>query len=352
MAEAVGLALGTVALASLFSACVELINYFELGKSYEYDYDLACLKLNLLKVRLDTCGKTLSIDDAVHKSQEFRQDWSQEQDVIIRSLLGIKNIFGNAALLKDKYRLVPHKSNRLSIFPTLRAQSSIVADHSSSRSSRLPNSSRRVSLFRRSTTWAIRDRQKFDALLSDLEFFISNLELVVSRLMMAKQPKEKDRGPVDSDVDSEGYENTSDGVVSDKSPQDGQVGTFVWDRKSHSKEEQEESVADPRDGGRSLSKGGRVFKIDETSGQTINIQGVQGKAEVTPIAPGQRESYIIANTKDQSYNMQGYNSDQSIQNVLKDRQALIQAMNTDKSNGSQNAGQANNFSGVGQRLDE
>ena len=43
MGERLGLALGTIALVSLFSPCVKLV---ELGKSYEYDYSLAYLKLS------------------------------------------------------------------------------------------------------------------------------------------------------------------------------------------------------------------------------------------------------------------------------------------------------------------
>ncbi|KAF7503063.1 hypothetical protein GJ744_004345 [Endocarpon pusillum] len=331
MAEAVGLTLGTVALASLFSVCVELINYFELGKSYEYDYDLACLKLYLLKVRLDKCGKTMSIDDTIHMSQEFRQHWPQEQDVVVRSLLGIRDIFGNAALLKDKYRLVPNKSNNIfSIFPAVRAKSSTVTGHSSSSSSRLPNSRGRFSLFRRSTTWVIRDKQKFDALLSDLEFFISNLNLLFRSC-----------------------DNMSDNtVLSDEPTQNGQAGTSAWDRKSQSKEKQEGSIAHPRDGGSSLSKCGRCFKIGKKSAQTLSIQGVLGKVEATPIPPGQHESFIIANTTGQSISIQGISSDQSILNALKHQQAVIQTMNSGKSNGSQNARQTEIFDGPGRRLGE
>lgn len=325
MAEVAGLAFGTVALASLFSACVDLIGYFELSKSFEYDYNVACLKLSLLKAKLDTCGKTLSIEDAVHEPQELRQNWSKEQDVIVRSLLGIKNILGNAELLKDKYKLVPHKPNPLSTLLAILAKSSTVADHSSPGPSRPPNSSRRLLLFRQSTVWAIRDRQKFDALLSDLEFFISNLEHVVSRLMMSKQHKEKDRSPVDCDVE-----------MTDEPPENGQVGTVFGDSKGHSKEKQENSIANPREGGHSWSKGGRDFEIKETSGQATYVQGVQGIVKDTSIAPRQRDSFTVAKMEDQSLGMQGYNSVQSISKVLQQRQAMITAIHSDKSNGSRN----------------
>lgn len=81
-------------------------------------------------------------------------------------------------------------------------------------------------------------------------------------------------------------------------------------------------------------------------------QGVQGKVKVTPTAPGQRDSYTVAKMEDESFGVQGYNSEQSLRDMLKDRRATIQAKRPDQSNGSQNAGQANNFSGVGRPLRE
>ena len=48
MGEALGIALGTIALASLISTCVKLDD-FELGKRYEYDYSLAYLKLSFVQ---------------------------------------------------------------------------------------------------------------------------------------------------------------------------------------------------------------------------------------------------------------------------------------------------------------
>ena len=175
MAEPVGLALGTVALASLFTTSIELIDYFELRRSYEYDYELACLKVSLLKSRLDTWGRALKIFDNTGLGKPFREDWPLEETVVQRSLLGIADIFGNAEHLKDKYKLVPCKSRNIITSSTQEAQGLIpdrkVRGHFIKRHCR-------PSCFRRSTTWAIRDKQKFDALISDLDFFISSLEAI------------------------------------------------------------------------------------------------------------------------------------------------------------------------------
>jgi hypothetical protein len=93
MAEAAGLVLGTVALVSLFSSCVELIEYFELSKSYEYDYELACLKLSMLKSRLDACSQAPGRRNNIREDEEPQKQWLRDKTVIYRSLRGIADIW-------------------------------------------------------------------------------------------------------------------------------------------------------------------------------------------------------------------------------------------------------------------
>jgi hypothetical protein len=178
MAEPAGLALGVVALASLFTTCIDLIDYFELSKSYEYDYEMACLKLSLLKSRLDAWGQTLQpgVGDSCQLDEELG---CHESTVIRRSLQGIADILGSAELLKHKYYLSPRKSrNRMAVVIRRGHVPSVERKSQRQILSRIPS----IPLVRRSTTWAIRDKQKFDNLISDLEFFISNLEAVSSRV--------------------------------------------------------------------------------------------------------------------------------------------------------------------------
>jgi len=171
MAEPAGLALGIVALASLFTTCVELVDYFQLSKSYEYDYTTACLKLSLLKSRLHTWGHALQQGaDSCQLDEELGHQRSLEGTLIRASLHGIADIIGSAESLKDKYGLSSRKS---AVVHSGRIDPPI------SRKSQCFGLSRiRMSSVRRTTTWVIRDKQKFDNLINDLEFFISNLEVI------------------------------------------------------------------------------------------------------------------------------------------------------------------------------
>jgi hypothetical protein len=190
MAEPVGLALGAVALASLFSTCVELMDYFELSRTFEYDYDKACLKLSLLKFRLDTWGgETLPSPPvspaALHTPKSYRARercyWPPREKLLVQSSLqGIARIFGSADVLKSKYDLLPRKSLGANAATTRWGEQAAHLSRVFRR--RACSSTRRVALIKRSTTWAIRDKNKFDCLIIDLEFFITNLEAVSTRL--------------------------------------------------------------------------------------------------------------------------------------------------------------------------
>lgn len=186
MAEAVGLALGTVALASLFTTCVECLGYFELSTDYESDYNLACLKLSLLKSRLDNWGQfhlgRCADGHLEYEEKRLHQKWIGEDAVIGSSLQGIVDILGDADLLRDKYRLEPRKSRSINQGLSRICQGSTFESNIwKIRHLIFPVRSCRPSLFRRSTIWAIRDRQKFQVLIDDLDFLISNLEAISTK---------------------------------------------------------------------------------------------------------------------------------------------------------------------------
>lgn len=303
MAEPVGLALGTVALVSLFSSCVELVNYFELGKSYQYDYSVACLKLSLLRARLESWGDTLRVRDSGHEAKALPRDWSREQDVVERSLMGIKNIFGDAEILKDKYKLIPRTSKNLS-----RSQEARNKPASASQEpplARYFGNSRHFSLFRQSTKWAIRDKDRFDALLHDLEFFISNLEHVQSRLKMSQNLTK------DAEVRRGG-----EGAIKISNT------TLQGEQKSRD-QVQSRLVAVSNSEGRISEPNGRQFKINKTSGNAMYFQGVNGKGPVTGPESGRGDSFTVDEMTDESTGMQGENSTQAMNAMLESRRAML-----------------------------
>ena len=162
-AEAAGLAVGVIALASLFNTCVELLEYFELGKNHRYDYNLACTKVNLLHKRLSIWGTSTHIRDPDNRHPVLQR--SAERDTISKSLHALKAILADTDGLRRKYDLSPVTRATLNT-------------PSKDQSRRFSHWSLQL---RRRTTWSIRDKAKFDRFIEDISFFIENLESVTSR---------------------------------------------------------------------------------------------------------------------------------------------------------------------------
>jgi hypothetical protein len=174
-AEAAGLAMGVITIASLFTTCIELLDYFELGKNYLYDYELACAKVNLLHKRLSNWGCATRIQDLSDEYSSFSE--LAKHDAVKNSLLKLSAILSNTEGLRKKYDLRP-------------VSQAISGTKKQSRSERWADWSLQL---RRRTTWSIRDRAKFDRFIDDISFLIDNLEKVNgsgSSIEMAPQLKQ------------------------------------------------------------------------------------------------------------------------------------------------------------------
>ena len=179
MAEASGLVIGAIAMASLFSTCIDLFDRFELGRNHAYDYEMACTKMCLLKARLSEWGVSLNLEVPGRECPALRRHWTEEQDVVGRSLFGIKEIFENASLLAEKYKLTPERSGTFknSILHRSKQAESDFPEPDSPRSTET-----RWSHLRKRTVWAIHDKKKFDTFIENLSFLIENLERVSKRI--------------------------------------------------------------------------------------------------------------------------------------------------------------------------
>ena len=151
--EVAGLAVGTVALAALFTTCIELFDYFELGRNYVYDYELACTKIRLLRERLRTWGISLRVTKPGAEDSRLQASWLETRDVVGKSLEIIASTLQNSDMLMQRYGMRRDRSSRSSL------------------------------TFWRRSCWAIHDKRKFDILIQDLSFMIENLEKVAERLL-------------------------------------------------------------------------------------------------------------------------------------------------------------------------
>jgi hypothetical protein len=166
-AEAAGLAVGVIALASLFTTCVELLDYVELGKNYLQDYRLACTKINILHTRLSIWGGAAHILHPGHEHPLLRVP--AKRDAVGASLQSLKDVLSDTEILRRKYDL---GTQELTLNTKDRARPQKFANWSLN--------------LRRRTTWSIRDKAKFDKFIEDVSFLMNNLEKVTETLGSSK----------------------------------------------------------------------------------------------------------------------------------------------------------------------
>lgn len=184
MAEAAGLAIGVVSLAGLCSACLELADYISLTQNLGHDYEVAFTKFLLLKARLTAWGNSLNVFQRGHENPQLRANWSRESEVVQRSLVAIKQLLEDAAGLEQKYGLRNEaKGNAHALTVSLQRPADIDAVEQAldvavrQRQKRVP--------LRRKIVWAIRDKKAFGDLISQLAFYVNELEMLAQRLQVS-----------------------------------------------------------------------------------------------------------------------------------------------------------------------
>lgn len=183
MAEATGLALGGIALASLVTTCVEFLEYFEDGRDCMRDFSLAVTKVKLMKIRLGQLGDIENtsvrpyLPDGVAGAKHH--DWHHVTSALPDSASGISDIIERATRICRRYSYDGYHG-----MPQVAAQSSTEQQKPGSVSSGETlqgPTGRRASLqaVRRSISWAFHDKKKFNGLIADLDFILCNLEKII-----------------------------------------------------------------------------------------------------------------------------------------------------------------------------
>ncbi|MCJ1473406.1 hypothetical protein MMC13_002057 [Lambiella insularis] len=178
MAEAAGLTIGIVALASLFSTCVECWDYIDRGRSHGRDYEILATQLDIEKTRFLLWGQTIGLLDVDGVGRDSTLDSPSVEKTIERCLHNIHKIFTDSDALVNRYGM-----QELDPLTTTPMSSKVASSHSLqtfkeswTKFQARVKGVQRQSSFLRKTRWAIRDRAQFDLLLGDLRQLISGLK--------------------------------------------------------------------------------------------------------------------------------------------------------------------------------
>ena len=176
--EVAGLVVGTVALASLFSTCVECWDYFDSVRSYGREYELLATKLEVERTRFMIWGDLIGLLNSDDNGRALAPDSEIIVATIERTLNCILAILQDSEALESRYGLEQakttevHKPNS----PTL-GKYQIAKFRVSYKQfrARVKGSHAQTSLLSK-TRWAIHDRSKFGILIEDLKQLIDGLK--------------------------------------------------------------------------------------------------------------------------------------------------------------------------------
>ncbi|EXJ66656.1 uncharacterized protein A1O5_10327 [Cladophialophora psammophila CBS 110553] len=175
--EPISLTVGAVALASLFSLCVQCFDLIEVGKNLGSDCELLLTRLSIEKRRLMIWGEAVGILRP-DEDREPLLDKPETRELVKRILENLQSLFHEADSLKSIYGLEKTPGTQGSLNMVVEGSTACSYSFESSPlvqfQARFTEYSRKAGL-RAKAKWAIRDSKKFSALVQKLKDLLDGL---------------------------------------------------------------------------------------------------------------------------------------------------------------------------------
>ena len=174
--EPAGLTLGAIALASLFTECIQCLDVIELARSSEKGLKTQVCKLSFIKRQFMVWGESIGLlspdegrDDVLDQVQGRQEieDVLHQISILLKDAEKLKTKYGvdiDSTDDKQSDRIEVSRSRR-DIFKTNPLVEFI---------NRLAAHQRKSTILSK-TRWAIRDSKKFESLVGDLDWFVTKL---------------------------------------------------------------------------------------------------------------------------------------------------------------------------------
>lgn len=180
--EAVSLAVGAVALAGLFSACVECFDLIEVSRNLGVDYEILIVKLSIEKRRLMIWGEAVGVLRPDQDRDQFL-DEPETHALIKRILVNIQKMFHDAEAMRGVYGLEKAKALERGVGEGGLVEGSVICTPLFAGSPvvqfqrRVAGFQQRAGLISR-TRWTIRDNGKFARLIANLKDLLDGLNSI------------------------------------------------------------------------------------------------------------------------------------------------------------------------------
>jgi Prion-inhibition and propagation len=180
--DPISLTIGAVALASLFSLCVQYFDLIDVASNLGLDYEILLVKLSIEKRRLMIWGEAVGILRP-DEDRDLLLDDAETHALVERILMNIQKLFHDADALRSKYGL--EKASQKPVIRAATVEGSMICN------SQFENSSfvqfqKRVSGYHQKaglmskTRWAIRDNGKFIRLITNLKDLLDGLDQITT----------------------------------------------------------------------------------------------------------------------------------------------------------------------------
>lgn len=181
--EPISLSIGAIALASLFSTCIQCFDYIDSAKSYGRDFELLTTKLEIQKTRLLMWGQSVGV---AFVDGPIERLWWWDSPLcrpVIQSILEcIHVLFEDTHRLTTRYGLKQSKEARAQ--PNHKAAFGVFSIFKV----RMEGKQRQAGVARKAR-WAIHDKAKFENLITDLRQFIDGLEQITNSIDIERRRK-------------------------------------------------------------------------------------------------------------------------------------------------------------------
>ncbi|ERF70978.1 hypothetical protein EPUS_09083 [Endocarpon pusillum Z07020] len=180
--DPISLTIGAVALASLFSLCVQCFDLINVASNLGTDYEILLVKLSIEKRRLMIWGEAVGILRP-DEDRDLLLDDPETHALVERVLMNIQKLFHDADALRSKYGL--EKASEKPAIQTATVEGSIICTSVFENSS-FVQFQKRVSGYHQKaglmskTRWAIRDNGKFSKLITNLKDLVDGLDQITT----------------------------------------------------------------------------------------------------------------------------------------------------------------------------
>ncbi|OIW33157.1 hypothetical protein CONLIGDRAFT_163383 [Coniochaeta ligniaria NRRL 30616] len=205
--EPISLSIGAVALASLFTTCLDCLDMIDAGRNFSRDLEIALAKLEAQRAIFLVWGNTVGLDNS---GNNFNEELLGPglQKTIQRLLCCIVSLFEDSKKFRKRYGL--KKATALD-----------VACASEYASTGLEGYRSRLRLFQKQSSftikvrWAVHDKNKFTALIVDLKDLIHQLRDVTSSIADFERQRQVLAAEISSLSDSHSLEVLEEALLED-----------------------------------------------------------------------------------------------------------------------------------------